>query len=605
MCGIAGVLNLDGRLSAEALSDIVRAMTDSMPHRGPDDQGIWVAPDRRCALGHRRLSIIDTSAAAHQPMADSAGTVLTYNGELYNYLELREELARDGVVFQTRSDTEVFLAGLARYGAEWFPKVDAMFALGVFDARRNRLILARDAFGEKPLYYTVQNGFLAFASELQALTRIPGFNPTIDDDAVALYLSFQYVPAPRTIYRSCRKLPPGSYLEAGPAGVGEPVRYYRFTTGNATEAAVSLDDQADALEEILVRSLRRRLLSDVPLGAFLSGGVDSSTAVALITRKLNSPIQTFSIGFEGTASTEHEAARAIAEHLGTDHRDQLVAPRDVAEMSSFIASRLDEPNGDSSCLPTFLLSELARRHVTVAISGDGGDEVFGGYDRYFYCEAAVAQNQERIAAGTWHAGRDYYSSRILTFDDRDLALLYGGMPAASATELTPLRRFIDNDGRPLVNVLRELDAANYLPGAVLAKVDRMSMQHSLEVRTPYLSVEVADFGARLPASQVSAGHNGKLVLKRLASRYLPADWMARPKMGFGLPMTNWAEGSLRARTLALLSEPDARLPQWLPLETIRSFFDQRGDAISVYQLWALQILEHWLRTHPAVPAFRA
>jgi asparagine synthase (glutamine-hydrolysing) len=355
----------------------------------------------------------------------------------------------------------------------------------------------------------------------------------------------------------------------------------------------------------LLRSLRRRLLSDVPLGAFLSGGVDSSTVVALVTRRLNRPIQTFSIGFEGTASTEHESARSIAHHLGTDHHDQMVAPGDVAEMASFIAARLDEPNGDSSCLPTYLLSGLARRRVTVAVSGDGGDEIFGGYDRYFHCEAAVERNRDRIAAGTWHAGRDYYSSRILIFDDRDLSLLYGGMPAASATVLAELRGRIDADPRPLVNVLRELDAANYLPGAVLPKVDRMSMQHSLEVRTPFLSVEVAEFGARLPASQISAGMNGKLVLKRLASRYLPAEWMERPKMGFGLPMLNWAEGSLRARTLALLSEPDAQLTRWLPIETIRAFFEQRGAGISVYQLWTLQILEHWLRTHPAERAERA
>nr|WP_247895401.1 asparagine synthase (glutamine-hydrolyzing) [Azospirillum brasilense] len=602
MCGIAGALNLDGRYSAEELSDIVSAMTDSMPHRGPDDRGVWVSPDRRCALGHRRLSIIDTSSAARQPMADESGAVITYNGELYNHLELRANLSRAGTTFRTRSDTEVFLAGLAQHGTGWFPKVDAMFALGFFDPHRNSLILARDAFGEKPLYYTVQNGLFAFASELQALTRIPGFSPVVDDESIALYLSFQYIPAPRTIYRSCRKLPPGCYLEAGEAGIGEPVRYYRFITGSAVEATASLDEQADALEEVLLRSLRRRLLSDVPLGAFLSGGVDSSTAVALITRRLNRPIQTFSIGFEGTASTEHEAARAIAAHLGTEHQDQMVAPADIEEMSSFIAARLDEPNGDSSCLPTYLLSELTRRHVTVAISGDGGDEVFGGYDRYFHCEAAVARNRERIADGSWHAGRDYYSSRILTFDDRDLSLLCGGMPAAAAAELARLRGYIDMDRRPLVNVLRELDAANYLPGAVLAKVDRMSMQHSLEVRTPYLSVDVAEFGARLSASQISAGFSGKLVLKRLASRYLPADWMERPKMGFGLPMTSWAEESLRARTLALLSEPDARLTQWLPPEAVRSFFEQREQAISVYQLWSLRILEHWLRSHPAIPA---
>ncbi|MGQ9369477.1 asparagine synthase (glutamine-hydrolyzing) [Azospirillum sp. ST 5-10] len=604
MCGIAGVISLQqGRYGAETLSAVAHAMADSLRHRGPDDEGVWVSPDGRCALGHRRLSIIDTSAAGHQPMEDDAGCVVTYNGELYNHLELRAALERTGATFRTRCDTEVFLAGLARHGADWLPRVDAMFALGFLDQRRSRLLLARDAFGEKPLYYTVQNGLFAFASELQALTRLPGFDAVVDDDSLALCLSFQYVPAPRTIYRSCRKLPQGCFLEvdltAGAAGVGEPVRYHRFACSSETVTTVPLDEQADALEEVLLRSLRRRLMSDVPLGAFLSGGVDSSTVVALVTRRLNRPIQTFSIGFEGTASTEHESARAVAVHLGTAHHEQMVAPGDVMEMASFIAARQDEPNGDSSCLPTYLLSGLARRRVTVAISGDGGDEIFGGYDRYFHCAAAVERNRDRIAAGTWHVGRDYYSSRILIFDDRDLSVLYGGMPAAAATVLADLRRRIDADPRPLVNVLREMDAAHYLPGAVLPKVDRMSMQHGLEVRTPFLSVEVADFGAGLPASQISNGMSGKLVLKRLASRYLPAEWMARPKMGFGLPMHNWAEGSLRARTLALLSEPDARLTRWLPAETVRAFFEQRGAAASVYQLWTLQILEHWLRTHPA------
>ncbi|WP_353862012.1 asparagine synthase (glutamine-hydrolyzing) [Azospirillum formosense] len=602
MCGIAGILDLDGRFSSRDLAAIVSAMTDSLQHRGPDDQGVWVAPGGRCVLGHRRLSIIDTSAAARQPMVDDAGSAITYNGELYNYLELRKEVVRNGAELRTRSDTEVFLAGLAQQGNEWFPKVDAMFALAFFDSKRRHLILARDAFGEKPLYYTVQNGLFAFASELQALTCIPGFDATVDDEAIGLYLSFQYVPAPRTIYRFCRKLPPGCHLTIDETGVHEPIRYYTFSTSAGVEATTSLDEEADRLEEILLLSLRRRLLSDVPLGAFLSGGVDSSTAVALITRKLGLPIRTFSIGFEGTENTEHEAARAIARHLGTDHLDQLVSPVDIARMSSFIAGQLDEPNGDSSCMPTYLLSELARKHVTVAISGDGGDEIFGGYDRYFHCQEAALQNHERIKAGTWHIGRDYYSSRILIFDDRDLSLLCGGMPAAAATALKTLRGRIDDDPRPLVNVLRELDAGNYLPGAVLPKVDRMSMRHSLEVRTPYLSVDVAAFGARLPAAHISAGRNGKLVLKRLASRYLPADWMARPKMGFGLPMLNWAGPDLATRTLALLSESEARLPCWIPREGIRAFFEQRGPSISVYQLWSLLILEHWLRNHPAEPA---
>jgi len=603
MCGIAGIVNLDGRLSGERLGQLCRAMCDTMVHRGPNDHGVWVDPKGRCALGHRRLSIIDTSAAGRQPMASAAGGVLSFNGEIYNFGDLREAMLRDGHAFTSHSDTEVLLAGLDRDGADFLDHIDGMYAFAHFDGVSGRLLLARDRFGEKPLYLYRSGGLLAFASELSAFAVLPDFDDRVEADTIARYLTFQYVPAPASIYRAASKLPPGDCVEVRGDGSLTTLKRWRFRTSGILQSGRRIDDLADELEDILLRSLRTRLIADVPLGAFLSGGVDSSTVVALIRKRLNRSIQTFSIGFSGSDDSEHEAARAMAAHIGTEHIDKIVEPRELGEMVRFIGGLLDEPNGDSSCMPTWQLSELARGFVTVALSGDGGDEMFGGYGRYF----STLTDRERHAQGdpryaAWTPGAAYYSTRLLLFTERDLTTLFGSVPPAVAAELAELRGKLNDDPRPLLNRLREADAGHYLPGAVLPKVDRMSMQHSLEVRSPLLSNEVADFAMRLAETDCWTGSGGKEVLKVVARRYLPAEWIDRRKMGFGLPMRSWAEGTAMTAAAEILKPGHNRLSEWIGQDGLDRFLAAQQSAPMLYQLWAVLILESWLRTHPARPA---
>jgi asparagine synthase (glutamine-hydrolysing) len=603
MCGIAGIVDKFGKLGPARLAQLAKEAADRMRHRGPDDAGIWLSPDGRCALSHRRLSIIDVSSAGHQPMASQTGrSVIAFNGEIYNFLELKRELEAQGMAFRSSSDTEVLVEMLERLGAKALPQFDAMFALGYYDISCQELLLARDIFGEKPLYYVDHENYFAFASELHALANLPGFDARIDRSSIASYLCFQYVPTPQTIYRSARKLPPASYLTVGPSGAVTIRPYYSFVTSASEHSGRSLDDLADELESILLTSLRRRLISDVPLGAFLSGGVDSSTVAALVTKKLGIPLQTFSIGFANHPDSEHLEAAEIARMLGTDHRDRVLTA-DAIELGHHIGTVLDEPNADSSCLPTFLLSGFAREHVTVALSGDGGDEMFGGYGRYFVTvDEWERKRQGSWLLGGWRAGEVYWSNRILVYPDDQLEAAIGEIPVELADRLAKMRRAVDEDRRPLLNVLREADALNYMPGAVLAKVDRMSMQHSLEVRAPLLGIEVADFAKRLAADDCYRQGSGKLVLKRVASRYLPESWMNRPKRGFGLPMDLWSADKLLPITRSLVLGKDARLPAWLDPGLLARYLERVERDFNAYRVWSLYILENWLRSHPAVPA---
>jgi asparagine synthase (glutamine-hydrolysing) len=602
MCGIAGIVDKRRRYSAAQLSGIAEVMASGMAHRGPDDSGVWVSPDGQVALSHRRLSIIDTSPAGHQPMLTADGRqAITFNGEIYNFLELRGQLEASGVAFRSRSDTEVLLALLRRDGRSALPQLDAMFAFGYYDVDAQALILARDIFGEKPLYYFESDEVFAFASELSALTKVPGFDPSIDRDTIAAYLAFQYVPAPRTIYRAACKLPPGSFLVRKNNGDIEVASFFRFEASSVDRGSRSTDDLADELESILIASIKRRLISDVPLGAFLSGGVDSSTVAAIAVKKLGEHLKTFSIGFDGYEDSEHAQAADVAKLLGTDHHERILTP-DAIDMGRHVGAAIDEPNADSSCLPTFLLSAFARERVTVALSGDGGDEMFGGYGRYF---VTVDEWARKVGGHPpyrgWSAGSAYISNRIMIYTDDVLRRAIGGMPPRLASMLYDLRRSIDSDPRPLLNVLREVDARTYLPGAVLAKVDRMSMQHSLEVRAPLLGKDVAAFAMRLAANDCYHAGSGKVVLKRLASRYLPEAWMNRPKRGFGLPMTLWSADRLLPITRDLLLAPDARLTEWIDRSKLASYLDASRTDFNAYRIWALFILETWLRAHPAKP----
>lgn len=533
MCGIAGIILKRGQPGSIDTGAIARRMADMMAHRGPDDSGVWVSPDGRVALSHRRLAIIDLSAAGHQPMTGRSGrTHIVFNGEIYNFPELRARLEAEGVAFRSDSDTEVLLEALEQDGAAALDALDAMFAFAWFDEASGRLMLARDIFGEKPLYYTDNDTCFAFASELSALAEVPGFDDRIDGDTIARYLAYQYVPAPGTIYRGARKLPPAHLLTREADGTIATRAYWRFVPDGPAEPARSLAEAADELEAILVRTVRQRLISDVPLGAFLSGGVDSSVVVALAARVLGQPVKTFTIGFAGFAESEHPDAAEVAGLLGTDHHEQVLTPDSVG-LCEHIGRVLDEPNADSSCLPTFLLSRFTREAVTVAL----------------------------------------------------------------VDELATARAGLDADPRPLVHRLREADVRMYLPGAVLAKVDRMSMQSSLEVRAPLLGREVAAFGQRLAASECVRDGAGKRVLKEVARRYLPPTIIDRPKRGFGLPMGLWGAEALLPAARALLLSGPACLAAWIPRDRLARYLDRMARDFSAYRVWALLVLEFWLRTH--------
>ncbi|MGI3903988.1 MAG: asparagine synthase (glutamine-hydrolyzing) [Janthinobacterium lividum] len=602
MCGIAGLLQPNRRsLQRDEAMRLVERMNACIAHRGPDADGVWADADGRCILGQRRLSIIDTSDAGRQPFCSSDGRWwITFNGEIYNFGDVRAELQRAGVHFRGRTDTEVLVEAIALWGIEALARLDGMFAFVAYDTQTRTLLAARDPFGEKPLYYTsLASGVMAFASELQALEGLPGFDRSLNVDSVAEVLSFQYVGAPRSIYAGTKKLPPGHWMRINADGEIQIQRYFRFQPGIGGLEHRPMADLADELEELLTVSLKRRLFADVPLGAFLSGGVDSSTVCALVTRKLKLPLHTFSMGFEGSPESEHEIARLFAAHLGTDHHDQLVDPHGTDFLRN-IGKVLDEPNADSSCLPTYLLSGFARQHVTVALSGDGGDELFGGYGRYF----ATLDESERKAAGElpdYKAGATYYGNRILVSGDDHLQDLFGFMPPGFAAHVGHLRGQLDNAPHgQLLARMRQQDAAHYMPGAVLPKVDRMSMQHGLEVRTPFLNVALARFAERLPDDMLVSGDRGKLILREVAYRYLPRDLIDMPKKGFGLPMSDWARGSLLNLASELLGA-DSRLTPLFGRDGLTRFLERQKSphGFSTYQLWAVLMLESWLRHHPA------
>jgi asparagine synthase (glutamine-hydrolysing) len=602
MCGIAGILQFERQYGPEEMRRFAEAMADTLVHRGPDDSGGWVSEDGRCALAHRRLSIIEPSPVGRQPMHAADGrAVISFNGEIYNYRELRPELEARGRALRTRTDTEVLIEAVREWGGLAFPRIDGMYAFALYEQDRRALWLARDPFGEKPLYYLNDGKRLAFASELHALQRLPFFDGAVTEEGLAEYLCFGYLGAPRTLYRSAAKLPPGSYLRIDASGRSSLQRYFEFQPGvDPGEPERSLDDLADELQEILVRLVRRRLISDVPLGAFLSGGVDSSTVCALVRKKLGVPLETFSIGFAGSAESEHEQARRYADYLETQHHEQQVAP-DAAHFLRHAGERFDEPNGDSSCLPTILLSRFARERVTVAVSGDGGDEMFGGYGRYF--DALHRQARVRRRGRAPELGRRYYDG-VRVFRDELLRELFGRVPGELAYHLERLRAFVDLDyGRAdLLMRLRKTDVDHYLPGAVLAKVDRMSMQHALEVRTPFLSIELARFAERLPTSALYRDGQGKLLLKHLAARFLPREWLDLPKRGFGLPGRAWGRSELLDVVSPLLESGDSALAGALGRDRVARFLARQRDPArtEIYPLWAIGILESYLRARPAL-----
>jgi len=603
MCGIAGIVDLDGHFGRERLGSLAAAMNDTLVHRGPDDAGVWIDPTGRCALAQRRLAIVDLSPLGRQPMVDDSGVVgLTFNGEIYNFRELRARLESQGHHFESQCDAEVMLHLMAEQHEDRLDALRGMYAFALWNGRKRRLMLARDPFGKKPLYLARGKGWFAFASELRAMEVFDDLDRTIDRAALADYLLLQYVHAPRTVYRGVEKLEPGCYLFVDGDGRERRGRHFCFDAGGA-EPNVRLEPtyegRVDQLDALLSRAVERRLISDVPLGAFLSGGVDSALVVSRM-RRLGVCTRTYSVGFADSPDSEHMQAREIAAHLGCEHHDIVLRP-DAIELAPMIAGALDEPNGDSSCLPTYLLSEFTRRYVTVALSGDGGDEMFGGYGRYFDTLADMEGDHTNLASEL------YLGPRLTIFQPPDMARFLGEIPPGTQANIDRWSARLNRADRPLIHRMRNVDVEGYLPGAVLAKVDRMSMQHSLEVRCPLLDYDVARFAAALgersligiaTSANGRPGFLGKRILKDLLVRDLPPEWVHRRKKGFGLPAGFWNGPALRAFAHEVLAGPCTCLANCLDHHELKAWLREQEDPqqFSIYRLWPLLILELWLQS---------
>jgi len=637
MCGIAGVWRLAGA-SAEELAAQSRAMTDAIAYRGPDGDGHWSDPAVGVALGHRRLAIIDLTPTGLQPMTSADGRfVITYNGELYNRAEMAGELDRP---WRGTSDTEVLLEAIAAFGIDGaLERANGLFAFAVFDRGTRTLHLARDRLGIKPLYWTRQNGTFAFASELKALRALDGLACTIDPGALASYLRYACVPAPGTIYREVAKLAPGHRVEASAPGV--TVRRYWDGAEVARRGQEGCDrrpeqDIIEELHDLLADAVQRQMVSDVPLGAFLSGGIDSSTVVALMQRASARPVKTFSIGFREQAFNEAEAAKAVARHLGTDHTELVLSAADAQAIIPQLPTIYDEPFADSSQLPTFLVSRLARRDVTVALSGDGGDELFGGYVRYQGIArlAGVARRLptalrrfaanaiELISADAWdtlaaslprrlkptHAGDKIRKGAALLGDDDPLDMYrrvvsYNPDPARflpGVDEPADVVARLGHEARGLdiVSKLRLLDMLTYLPDDILTKVDRASMAVSLEARVPLLDHRVVEFAWRLPSNLLIANREGKRPLRVILARYVPTTLTDRPKMGFGIPVGDWIKGPLRPWAEDLLSA-GALSDGLFDRAAVRRWFDEflAGRRDAQHGLWAVLQFQAWRRAY--------
>jgi asparagine synthase (glutamine-hydrolysing) len=569
MCGICGIVEQQGSAVNPAVLGNLNAR---LFHRGPDEGGEWF--EGAAGLAMRRLSIIDLTGG-HQPMFNEDGTVgSVFNGEIYNYLELRKRLEALGHRFATNSDTEAIVHLYEQDGPEGLERLNGMFALAIWDRTREQLLLARDRAGKKPLYYSVANGRIVFSSEMTSLLEYPGIGRDIDPVALDNYFSLGYVPAPRTIFSQVRQLEPGRYLvsKAGRIDIG---RYWRLEAkppagGTETEAA-------EELLALLKDAVRIRLYSDVPFGALLSGGVDSSLVVGLMSQLMDRPVQTFNIGFSEEDLDESGYAAEVAKHFGTEHHNLTAGPHSVIELVNKLTTHFGEPFADASAIPTYLVSEIARKHVTMALSGDGGDEVFGGYQAYRYhaCAAAyrnlpgAVRTMVRSAARTMNGSGGVLGGRVRRFveeselpvaqawqhsrsifTDAELAELY--TPEFAATVKLRDRGFQIKEsfehfrgGDPDAGILNHVDYETYLPGDILVKVDRMSMANSLEVRSPLLDYRVAEFAAGLPRDWKWTPWAGKRILKRAAENVLPHSILARRKQGFVLPIASWLRGELK------------------------------------------------------------
>jgi len=619
MCGIAGVvesISTPARFDPDTSRALVHRMCEVIRHRGPDDEGVWV--DQGVALGMRRLSIIDLSTG-HQPIHNEDKTVwIVFNGEIYNFPELRRELEAAGHRFYTNTYTEAIVHAYEQWGTAAIRRLRGMFGLAIWDVRTKSLLIARDRAGIKPMYYADVNGRLYFGSELKSLLEAPDLPRDLDLDALDHYLSFLYTPREDSIFKSVRKLPPG-HLMTWRNGTVKVEQYWQLSAEEDFRG--SEGDAVAQLRRVLTDAVRCHLLSDVPLGAFLSGGIDSSLVVGLMSEISGSRVKTFSIGFDEPAFDELEHARKVAQHFGTEHHEFVVKP-DAISILDRLVWHFDEPFADPSAIPTWYVSEMARRHVTVVLSGDGGDELFGGYDRYVPHPRVVAFDRyspralRRVAAIAAarlphgvrgrnflrHIGRDEqgrYLDAIRFFGADEKPSLLSADVRRALQGPDPEMRLAQHFDRfahlPWPSQMMRFDAETYLPEDVLTKVDRMSMAHSIESRVPLLDNEVIDFAATLPASLKIKDGRRKHVLKEVAATLLPRDILDRRKQGFGVPLGTWFRGNLRELFADTLLSPSSLQRGYFEPAFVRHIVDEHlaGTRDHMWQLWQLVVFDRW------------
>jgi asparagine synthase (glutamine-hydrolysing) len=620
MCGIAGYFSTTAR---EDLSQALHRMTDAIAHRGPDDVGYFesVTSDGRArvGLGHRRLSIIDLFTG-HQPLGNADGSVqIVFNGEIYNFEALRVELSARGHLFRTRSDTEVIVHAYAEWGTDCVSRLRGMFAFAIWDVRRSRLFLARDRFGKKPLFIYAQNQVLLFASEIKALLQFPGVAPQINPAALWDYFRYRYVPGPATLFAGVRKLMPGSWLLCDASGTVES-RFYLPPDGGRLEETIQCADPVGRFLELLEESVRIRMMSDVPFGAFLSGGIDSSAVVGLMARYSNLPLKTFSVGFAEASYSELQHAKAIAEQFGTEHHELVVSQEHLLEHLPALTRFRDAPVAEPSDIPIYLLAREARRTVKMVLTGEGSDELLGGYPKHVYERYATSYQRlpgwlrrgliepavqalpyrfRRAKTAIANLGIESWAQRMPRWfgalTDEDCArLLALPPPQPDGTESVPL--CVEPGDSPLRAILF-FDQTSWLPDNLLERGDRMTMGASIEARMPFLDHELAAFVSALPDIWRVRGFTTKRVLRLAMRRLLPARILQRPKVGFRVPVNEWFRTSMRDYLFAHLTGSDSRTRDYYRPEQLRRILQEHIDGRHNYEklLWCALTLEIWQR----------